>query len=207
MKEGKRKKDIRIRSENGDPEEPVFEERPEEIEKREEAGHWEMDTVVGKLGQSRKCLLVLTERKTRYEIVRMLKNRTTAEVVSKLNQLERQLGEKCFRNIFKTITMDNGSEFADVKGIAASRRNKRNRTVTYYCHPYSSWERGSNENNNRFIRRQIPKGINFDDRSKKEIQWIENWINDYPRAMFEGETPRELFEKEFPEYFQKGEGG
>ena len=70
------------------------------------------------------------------------------------------------------------------------------RTFVFYCHPYSSWERGSNENNNRLIRRHIPKGEDFDGRQDAEIEYIEKWINDYPRGIFDYRTSAELFEEE-----------
>lgn len=167
--------------------------RPAHIETREEFGHWEMDTVVGPQGKSEKCFLVLTERKTRAEIVRLLKNRTAEAVVKEMNKIERQCTEKVFRKIFKTITVDNGMEFSDADGMESSRRNKKRRTKLYYCHPYRSNERGTNENNNRFIRRLVPKGVCFDDMTKTQVQKIENWMNNYPRPMFQYATSAELF--------------
>lgn len=172
-----------------------IENRPKEIETREEFGHWEMDTVVGKRGISKKSLLVLTERKTRKEVILLLKNHTAEAVVRALDKIERQLGSK-FRNIFKSITVDNGSEFSDYEGMERSRRSNKKRTKVYYCHPYSSWERGSNENHNKLVRRHIPKGINFDDKTQKDINYIAEWINDYPRRIFNYKTPEELFNEE-----------
>ena len=63
--------------------------------------------------------------------------------------IERKFWERLFRDVFKTITVDNGVEFSDAEGLEKSRRNKKIRTKVYYCHPYSSCERGSNENANR----------------------------------------------------------
>ncbi len=173
--------------------------RPAHIESREEFGHWEMDTVVGPQGKSEKCLLVLTERKTRNEIVRLLINRTAEAVVKELNKLERQYSEKEFRKVFKTITVDNGAEFSDVEGMERSRRNKKNRTKLFYCHPYRSNERGTNENNNRFVRRMVPKGENFDRYTRTQVQEIEDWMNNYPRPMFQYATSAELFAVEMAE--------
>ena len=162
-----------------------IEQRPEEILARDEAGHWEMDTVVGKRGASKKSLLVLTERKTRFELVEILKEHTAAEVVRTLDKLERRYGEKDFRFIFKTITVDNGTEFSDAEGLERSRRNKQNRTKVYYCHAYCSSERATNENNNRFIRRWHPKGENLDKVTPAEVKRIQRWMNEYPRGMFD----------------------
>ncbi len=173
-----------------------IEKRPEEVNSRKTVGHWEMDTVVGPQGKSKKCLLVLTERKTRDEIVEPLKDHSAREVVRAMNRIERELGEKGFREKFKSITVDNGSEFADVEGMEHSRRNKNKpRTKIYRCHPYSSYERGSNENQNRLVRRHIPKGVNFDDITRKEVKDLQEWMNDYPRPQFNGMTSAEVYEK------------
>ena len=135
---------------------------------RDDFGHWEMDTVHGAQGKSKKVLLVLTERKTRKEIIFPIKGNKAAEVVKTLNRLERQFGEGLFRRIFKSITVDNGPEFSDFEGMEKSRRNLKHRTKLYYCHAYSSYERGSNENQNKMIRRWIPKGTVFDDKASQK---------------------------------------
>lgn len=168
-----------------------IEKRPEEIKTREEFGNWEMDTVVGPVKKSKNSLLVLSERKTRYERIFILRAHTMEEVVARINQLEERMGER-FSAVFKTITVDNGSEFQDCKGIETSL-NAGRRTKLYYCHPYSSYERGTNENINKMIRRWLPKGISFDDKTDDEIQAIEDWINDYPRGIFEYQTARERY--------------
>ncbi len=165
--------------------------RPKEIQGRDEVGHWEMDTVVGAQGKSKQSFLVLTERKTRYEIVEVLKEHTAAEVVRILDKLERKYTEKGFRRLFKTITVDNGTEFSDFDGLKRSRRNKKDRTQVFYCHAYSSWERGSNENNNKLIRRWHPKGTVLDDVRTADIKKIQEWMNNYPRMMFDGESALE----------------
>lgn len=70
------------------------------------------------------------------------------------------------------------------------------RTNVYYCHPYSSWERGSNERMNREIRRLIPKGSDISKYSLKEIQRVQDWVNSYPRGIFGYATSEELFQEE-----------
>ena len=154
-----------------------------------------MDTVVGLRGKSKKSLLVLTERKTRKEIIMELKRHTAAEVVKSLNKLERKWG-KMFYKVFKTITVDNGSEFADFEGMEKAARRKGSRVKLYYCHPYSSCERGSNENQNRMIRRHVPKGTDFDTVSGDTVKQIESWINNYPRRLFNYGTAEERFNEE-----------
>lgn len=136
-----------------------IEKRPEEIDQREEFGHWEMDSVIGKRGVSKNVLLVLTERKTRDEIIFKLPDHTDEAVVAALDRLERRYGADMFRQIFKTITVDNGSEFADVNGLERSILEEgEKRTHLYYCHPYSSWERGTNEVTNKWYGAKCQRG-------------------------------------------------
>jgi len=158
-----------------------IEDRPESIANREEAGHWEMDSVVGK-GNS--CLLVLTERLTRYEMIFKLPQKTQDCVINKIDMLERRYKNR-FKDIFKSITIDNGPEFLNSAGLETSiLYNGEGRTIVYYAHPYSAYERGSNENANRLIRRFIPKGSDIDKISVSHIKRVERWINNYPRKIF-----------------------
>ena len=121
-------------------------------------------------------------------------NQSAVNVVRFLNKLERCYGKR-FRDVFKSITVDNGSEFANVTGMEKSIfRGKR--TTVYYCHPYSSWERGSNERLNREIRRLIPKGSDISCYSSADIQWVEDWVNAYPRQIFDFATSEEMFQEE-----------
>lgn len=172
-----------------------IEKRPKEIDSREEFGHWEMDTVVGKRGESKHSLLVLTERKTREEIIALLYEHTMEQVVKALDSLEEKWGG-LFSKVFKTITVDNGTEFSDCAGMEKSALGEGNRTKVYYCHPYSSYERGSNENQNRLIRRRVPKGENFDDRTEEDIQAVEDWVNNYPRKLFDYRSAQAVFDEE-----------
>ena len=160
-----------------------IEERPPEVDRREEYGHWEMDCVVGKREGSGAVLLVLSERSRREEIIIKIPGKKQEFVVNAIDRLELKYGKR-FKEKFKTITMDNGSEFLDYNGIECSIRNGRGKRVkTYYAHPYSSWERGTNENTNKLIRRFIPKGTDISRISKARIKYIENWINSYPRRI------------------------
>lgn len=162
-----------------------IEDRPQEINEREFFGNWEMDTVEScKKDLTR--LLVLTERKFRREIIIKMPDGTMASTVQALDRLERRLGSKLFRRTFRTITVDNGSEFADCEGIERSCLTKKKRTHVYYCHPYSAFERGSNENANTLIRRWLPKGTRLADVSTQQVKKIENWMNDYPRGILGG---------------------
>lgn len=173
-----------------------IENRPDEVKNREIFGHWEMDTVKGKQGVTKSCMLVLTERKTRDEIIVKLPDQKAASVVEAIDRLERKWGDM-FTKVFRSITVDNGVEFSDYEGLERSVLHEgEKRTFAFYCHPYSSWERGSNENNNRLIRRHIPKGEDFDEKQDRDIEYIENWINNYPRGIFGFKTSAQLFEEE-----------
>ncbi len=165
------------------PPERSIENRPKEANDRSEYGHWEGDLIIGKRKKG-SVLLTFTERMTREEIIIKIKGKNNEYVVKELNSLERKYGKR-FYTKFKTITFDNGVEFMDYEGMEKSCLRKRARTKIYYAHPYCSGERGSNENNNRMIRRWIPKGTLIDNISNKFIKQIEDWINNYPRAMFD----------------------
>lgn len=165
--------------------------RPKEILARDIFGHWEMDCVCG---STKATFLVLTERLTRQEIIYKMDNQKSASVVYCLNQLERKFGRK-FKQIFKSITVDNGSEFLDFQSLEKSIYGKnKKRTQVYYCHPYCSCERGTNERINREIRRLVPKGTNLSKYTPNEVQSIENWINHYPRKVLNIATSQELFD-------------
>ena len=169
-------------------------ERPEEIKDREEFGHWEMDTVIGQRDK-KNCLLVLSERKTRTEIIRKIKSKSQDAVKAALDLLEKDLGSDQFRARFKSITTDNGVEFLDAGKIETSI-NGGKRTTSYYCHPYSSWERGTNENINKMIRRWIPKGADITLYTDQQIAYIEHWINAFPRKIFGFRSSRDMLRVE-----------
>ena len=167
-----------------------IEDRPDHIEDREALGHWEMDCVVGK---GKACLLVMTERKSRKELIFKLKSRRQECVKAVLDRLERKYKGR-FKDEFKSITMDNGSEFLNSEDLEASCLNlKKKRTLCYYAHPYSSWERGSNEVANKLIRRFVPKGTNIGKLTKADIQRIQHWMNNYPRRIFGYKSANELY--------------
>lgn len=172
-----------------------IEKRPPEIDTREDFGHWEMDTVVGARGKGKGSLLVLTERKTRNEIIFKLEEHTAAAVVERINQLETAWGDR-FEKVFQTITVDNGTEFSYAEQLEKSILQDGKRTDLYYCHPYSSWERGTNENTNRLVRRLYPKGTIFDSVTDEDVEALAKWINNYPREIFDYKSASEMFDIE-----------
>ena len=177
------------------PPEKSIDYRPEEANTREEYGHWEGDLVIGKKKKGA-VLLTFTERKTREEIIVKIASKEAKEVAKAIDIIERKY-KKEFKNKFKTIKFDNGPEFRNWKSIEKSydKRKTKPRVQVYYAHPYRSGERGSNENGNRLIRRFIPKGTDITLISEEFIQYIENWINNYPRAMFKYKSTNQILEK------------
>jgi IS30 family transposase len=168
-----------------------IEERSEEINRREAYGHWEGDTVKGPQGKL-EVLLTLTERQSREECIIKLKQGTQAAIKAAFDDLEEELGEN-FSLKFKSMTLDNGSEFLDASVIEMScLKPGEKRTEVYFAHPYSAWERGTNENHNRIIRRFIPKGKDIARYSKKEIAGIQEWMNNYPRKILGYLTPNQV---------------
>lgn len=167
-------------------------ERSEIIDKREEAGHWEMDLVVG---STKPCLLVMTERVYRKELIFRINSKEQSEVVAVLDRLEHELAAD-FSSVFKSFTTDNGGEFLNSAMIERScLHDSKKRTELFYAHPYSSWERGSNENANRLIRRFIPKGADIGAFSMEDIKRIEHWINNYPRRIFNYKSANDMYNR------------
>lgn len=170
--------------------------RPKEANERTECGHWEMDTVYSGKDCSPTCLLTLTERKTRAELIRKIPDRTAASVNSEIDKLEYELGAASFTRIFKSFTPDNGAEFSHADKLETSILTKEQRTQLYFAHPYCSFERGTNENHNGIIRRFIPKGRDIGIVEESRIKDIQNWMNNYPRKILGGKTPLEVLTDE-----------
>ena len=166
-----------------------IEERPPEIDNRQEFGHWEIDSVLGQKGAEKSVVIALTERKTRASIWMKVKNHSAEAMDEALEKLFQRIGDQ-YRKIFKTITADNGSEFANL-----SHLEERGIGI-YFTHPYSSCEKGTVERHNRLLRRFIPKGRDIGDYSADELLSFEKVTNGLPRKILGYATPREMFLKE-----------
>ncbi|WEV37032.1 IS30 family transposase [Lactobacillus sp. ESL0677] len=166
-----------------------IDERPRDILKRWEFGHWECDLVLGHKTKDDQVLLTLYERMTRKFMIIPIKDKTAASVMTAFNDLRKQYSEH-WNDIFKTITTDNGSEFADL-----SQLEQVSKTLVYYAHPYTSCDKGGVERHNRMIRRFIPKGKYIKDYTLEQIYAIEEWCNNLPRKILAYHTPDELFER------------
>ncbi len=165
--------------------------RPDEIENRLYFGHFELDTVIGTSKGKHECLMTLTERKTRFEMIFKLSAKTAEEVVTKFNKIKEFMKQN-YNKIFKSITTDNGTEFSDFLNII-----KDTKTQIYFCHPYCSGEKGTNERHNGIIRYFIPKGTLIENYSYKDINKIAEWMNNYPRKILGYKTPLEALQEEF----------
>ena len=168
-----------------------IEDRPKKINKRVEYGHWEGDTVKGPLG-TKTGLFTLTERKTREEIIIKVGQATHEAIKAAIDGLETKYGA-VFKVKFKSITFDNGVEFLGWRSLEISLlKPTEQRMIVYFSHSYSSWERGTNENQNRMIRRFVPKGTDIADVSDQEIKWIQDWMNNYPRKILRYKTANQM---------------
>jgi len=145
-------------------------------------GHWEIDTVLGKKSND-KALLTIVERKTRRKIILPLLEKSAKEVVRAIGILKDRFGA-LFRKVFKTITADNGTEFASLAGDDLE---------VCFAHPYSARERGTNERHNGMIRFFIPKGKPIKELSETQIKRAEEWCNNLPRRIWGYRTPEEAF--------------
>ena len=164
-----------------------IEQRPVSVDDRQEFGHWEIDTVVGKRSTG-EVLLTIDERMTRKRHIFKIASKTKEAVGAALEVLKTNYGDM-FHRVFKTITSDNGSEFGGLTEALPG-------IGVYFAHPYSSGERGTNEKQNSIVRRFIPKGKDMGDVSPCTVQKAEDFINDLPRKMFGYRTPKELFDEQ-----------
>jgi IS30 family transposase len=165
-----------------------IDERPAVVENREEFGHWEGDGIVGKGRKGQ--LVTLVERKIGVGFLFNAGDRSSERIVEIIDSLHQEYGSY-FRQIFKSITFDNGSEFSNSEAV-----EQDDRTRVYYAHPYSSFERGTNENWNGIVRRFIPKGRSFDDLTTDTLRRINYYINTLPRKRFGYKTPLDLWNEE-----------
>ena len=157
--------------------------RPDYINNRKEFGHFEMDLVLGKQGKDKECLLTLTERKTRFEIVIKLNNKSSSEVIRAIKSMKDNLKDYS-SEIFKSITTDNGSEFSRYEEIEEILG-----TMIYFCHPGASYEKGTNERHNGMLREYIPKGSDISKYSAEDLDRIVLKLNDLERKKLNYYTP------------------
>jgi len=162
-----------------------IDDRPKHINLRLEVGHWEGDLMIG-IGQ-KSAIGTIVERKTRYTFIVKLENRKSETVTQQFAKILNTLP----KNILKSMTYDNGMEMANHKWLT----NNTGMNV-FFAHPYSSWERGTNENTNGLIRRFLPKGTDFNNITEEQLKAIENNLNNRPKKVLGFKTPKELMTQE-----------
>lgn len=163
------------------PERVSIEERPMNVNRRQEPGHWETDLLVGS-GAS--ALQVSVERFSRYSKLGKLPNKTAQESRRALGSMLRPL--PCA--LRRSVTYDNGSENSEHHLLNADLKMR-----SWFCRPYHSWEKGQVENTNGLIRRFIPKRSNLDEIEPSQVARIEAWLNHRPRKVLNFKTPSEVF--------------
>lgn len=159
--------------------EHTIHERSQEIENRERCGDWEGDTLRGAPGKG--GLVTLVDRKARFLIAILIRNFCSETVYRAVVQALKNLHPK-------SITFDNGSEFAKFREMEAALN-----TTVYFADPHSPWQRGSNENINDVLRFYFPKGCNFKEVSQDEVDAVVDLINNRPRFCLGLKTPIEIF--------------
>ncbi len=162
-------------------------ERPEVASMRIEEGHWEGDTVVGKRNGKEAVVFSLLEKKTQNYIAMRIPAKTKEAVMAAMFQLKEEYGD-LFSEVFKTITLDNGTEFSDFVKVEAWG------TQVFFAHPYTSWERPQNERHNGLFRAFVPKGTSIETCTAEFILASADELNGRPRKKLDYRTPEELFE-------------
>jgi len=161
-----------------------IDERPSIVKEKIEVGHWEGDTVesCGHKGG----IATLVDIKSKFTIIKRVNNKSSEEMKNAITSSFANHG-----SIVKTITLDNGTEFAMHDKIEKTLGAK-----VYFAHPYSPWERGLNENTNGLIRRFYPKGTDFSAVTDEELLRVQHLLNDRPRKTLGFKTPKEVLTSE-----------
>ena len=159
-----------------------IDERPKVVDAKTRLGDWEGDLVIGK--NHKGALVTLAERKSMKVKIDIVPSKEANGVGKSVSNLLSK--EKVF-----TITFDNGKEFANHKQMAVDTSSK-----VYFAHPYSSWERGLNENTNGLIRQFFKKGSSFENISNEDVKAVEDLLNNRPRKSLGYNTPNEIYSGE-----------
>ncbi len=178
----RRKKRMHRKHQRGQiPNRVMIDQRPEIVDTKERFGDWEADTIIGKNHKS--AIVTLTERKSQFELMAITQG-TKAESIKKhmINLLAP------FKQLVKTITSDNGKEFTKHQSIA-----QKLDAAFYFADPYSPWQRGLNEYNNKLIRQYLPKKTDFNTINHQDINMIISKLNNRPRKLLAYKTPNEVF--------------
>lgn len=170
----------------------------EYIENNPHANIVEMDTVIGKF-EDKKCIMTLYFRKSKLMLMFIIKKYKPSEVSKIFETLRKKLGNNLYQKMFEVILTDNGWEFSKPEDIEFDSNTGEKLINIFYTEPYSSWQKGGIERNHEFIRYIIPKGITFDNITKKNITDMMNNINNVQRKSLDYQTPYLNFQKEYGE--------
>lgn len=158
-----------------------IDERPAEVEQKARLGDFELDTVVGPAGTP--VLVTIVDRHSKYTLMDIAPSKGAGEVGETILALLKQ-----HKGLVRTLTFDNGKEFAHHYLIDELLNSK-----SFFAHPYHSWERGLNENTNGLIRQYFPKKTDFSKITKEEVKRVQNLLNERPRKTLKYKTPNEIF--------------
>lgn len=161
----------------------TIDERPKVVDEKSRIGDWEVDTIIGK--NQKQAVLSIVERKTKYTILRKLERKT-----GEATKLAISDALMDYKDYVHTITSDNGLEFAKHQEISLELN-----VDFYFAHPYSSWERGLNENTNGLIRQYLKKGSEFTNITDEDLAIIADKLNDRPRKTLGYKSPNEVFNR------------
>ncbi len=174
---------VSTNSTRGIPDRVDIDQRPEEANNRSRVGDWEGDTVIGAMHKG--AIVTLDERVSKLRLALPMISKFAEDTKSAIIELLEPIKE-----FVKTITFDNGKEFAKHKDMASTLE-----CDTYFAKPYRSWERGQNENANGLLRQYFPKGMQFVDVKRKEVVEAVHRLNSRPRKCLDYATPYEAFKK------------
>lgn len=177
-----RKKRLHKKHQRGQiPNRIMIDQRPEIVNTKERFGDWEVDTIIGRNHQS--AIVTLTERKSQFELMAKTDGTKAASIKKQMINLLAP-----FKDFVKTITSDNGKEFTEHQSIA-----KKLKANFFFADPYSPWQRGLNEYNNKLIRQYLPKKTDFNLINYQTINMIISKLNNRPRKLLDYKTPNEVF--------------
>lgn len=160
-------------------EQKTIKERPKIVDEKTRFGDWEVDLIIGE--NHKGALITMNDRKTGYAKIKFVKSKNAREVAKAIvNEL------RPFKQYMHTITSDNGKEFAEHKYIS-----EKLNIDFYFAEPYSSWQRGANENFNGLVRQYFPKKTSFEELTWKEVKFVEKQLNQRPRKRLGYNSPQE----------------
>jgi len=162
------------------PNRTSIDDRPSVVQDRLRIGDWEADTVIGRGHQG--ALVTMVERRSLYTVLGAVPRKQAGSVAEAMTSLLAPL-----KDMVLTVTVDNGKEFAAHEKISEALG-----ADVYFAHPYSSWERGTNENTNGLIRQYFPKSRSLRNLNQKEVQSTADRLNNRPRKKLDFRTPHEI---------------